>query len=48
MMKKAQNTGEPMLNFFLVLDSDVFGLGVANPKNSLAFFFIVPSPTPTL
>ena len=39
-MKKAQNTREPMPNFFLVLDF-VFGLGVANPKN-FGLFLLSP------
>ena len=44
-MKKVQNTGEPMPNFFLVLDFVVFGLGVAYPKKS-GYFFLIPLSNP--
>ena len=52
MTKKMQNTGEPMPNFFLVLDFVVFGPGVAvwtrvaDPKCSSAIFFYCPLPNP--
>ena len=42
---KMQNTGEPLSNFFLVLDLVVFGAGVAvstrvaDPKCSSAIFY---------
>ena len=52
MTKKMQSTGEPMPNFFLVLDLVLFGPGVAvytrvaDPKYSLATFFYCPLPNP--
>ena len=48
MTKKMQNTGEPMSNFFLVLDLVVFEPGVAvctrlaDPKSSSAIFLLSP------
>ena len=49
MTKKMQNTGEPMPNFFEVLDffyDQVFLRGVADPKYSSAIFFYCPLSNP--